>query len=587
MTIQDIKQKLHEKKNKIGLVGGSLVIKEYDESKHNISAHITPKGWNIEIAVRKEFNPIIDRRQKAYARKKNINNGLETLLDGVLSHEIGHWELPFSSEKGCPYDVYNHDKIVESIKSALPKDKRSQASYVTNAFEDLIDNARCREFNGNLSGQVLFWDNEGLSLSEHGQKGYTPFYEAFVKLNMHLSGDKLDSSLLKRHYNNQKNIDQAVQKVIDELNLPKDVANTQESSSSLFNKPNWQDMAYGFAKNLAPLLEQTPRERLSAFDSGNSGSGSEEEEEPKAGNGLEEKARTQDGKEEIAYGRYSGNEKLSTNITAFEQLDSIYKKLAKDISVKVDSMTRSQSLPIAPLNYRAFDSEKDDPAKIKASRLKLTDNGLTFSYPNQPISINSKFKMQRKSFPDFKMVVLDNSGSMAEGIDGNAGSKESIPWGNNSKYHFALLGYYGIENFLQRQGIAQYINHGLSLFSDNTRYKESDFSGIEDVRKLALSPQFSNTYLDAKILTKALKGRESLVLSLSDGEIGNWDSEKAEFEKLASNNYYAHIHLGGDTQFTNDLKSWNIPVFYVNSGKDLSHLMVDITKKQYERFTKQ
>ena len=586
MTTQQLKQKLHEQKNKMGLVGGSLNIKEYDEAKNNVSAHITPEGWNIEIALRKGFNPVSDRRQTAYARRKGIKDGLETLLGGVLSHEIGHWELPLGSERGCPYDVYNHDKILEAVRIALPDDKKGHAGYVANAFEDLIVNARGREFQGNLSGQVLFWDNEGLSLNEKGQKGYTPFYEAFVKLNMHLAGEKSDVALLKRHYTGKKPIDQAVQKVINEINLPKDIANTNLGTSPLFARPDWPTMASTFTRHLAPLLEQAPTERLSAYGSGE-GNGSGKEEESKPGNGIEQKMRTPDGKEEIAYGRYSGNEVLSTNITSFDQLDSLYKKLAKDISVKVDSMTRSQSLPVATLTYRPFDEDKDDPVRVKASRLRLTDNGLTFSYPNQPLVINSKFKMQKKSFPDFKMVVLDSSGSMEEGIDGNEGSKTFIPWGDNSKYHFALLGFYGIENFLQRQGIAQYITHGVSLFSDSTRYRESDFSGIAEVRKLALSPQFGNTRLDAKVLTQALKGRESLVLSLSDGEIGNWDSEKAEFEKLAANNLYAHIHLGGDTQFTNDLKSWGLPVFYVNSGKDLSHLMVDITKKQYERFTKQ
>jgi hypothetical protein len=149
------------------------------------------------------------------------------------------------------------------------------------------------------------------------------------------------------------------------------------------------------------------------------------------------------------------------------------------------------------------------------------------------------------------------------------------------------LGFYGIENFLQRQGIAQYIRHGVSLFSNRTRYKEADFNGIDDVRKLALSPEFGDTYIDAKTLAEALKGRESFVLSLSDGEIQNWDSEKPEFMKLAANNYYGHIHLGTDTQFTHDLESWKIPVFHIRSGKDLPHLMVDIAKKQYNQFTKQ
>ena len=65
--------------------------------------------------VKKGFNPIADKRQKAYARKKKIQDGLETLLTHVgILHEPAHWELPVDSGKGCPFDVYWHDKILES-----------------------------------------------------------------------------------------------------------------------------------------------------------------------------------------------------------------------------------------------------------------------------------------------------------------------------------------------------------------------------------------------------------------------------------------------------------------------------------------
>ena len=587
MTLQTLKQKLHEAKNKIGLVGGSLNIQEYDEAKQNVAAYIAPEGWNIEITLRKGFDPLSDKRQKAFARKKSITNGLETLLTDVLYHECGHWELPLGTERGCPYDIYYHDKILEAVKEALPQDKKGHAQYVANAFEDVLVNARAKEFKGDFSGQVLFWDNEGLAVKTQGQKAYTPFYEAFVKLNMHTIGDNVDTALLKRHYTHDKSVDKAVEQVVRELALPKDITTSKQGTAPLFNKSSWPAMVSKFTKYLAPLLEQAPTERLSAFDNGTGNQGGEKGQSlSPAGNGIEQKMGTPEGTEEIAFGRYSGNERQSKNIASFEQLDSVYKKLARDIPVRVDSMTKTQSLPIATLTYRSFDEEKDDPAKIKASKLKITSEGLTFSYPDQPLVIDSKFKMQRKSFPDFKMVVLDSSGSMAEGIDGDEGSKTFIPWGGNSKYHYALLGFYGIENFLQKQGIAPYIRHGVSLFSDRTRYKESDFNGIDDVRKLALSPEFGNTYIDAKTLTEALRGRESFVLSLSDGEIGNWDSEREEFRKLAVNNYYGHIHLGGDSQFTRDLKSWKIPVFDVKSGKDLAYLMVDIAKKQYEQFTK-
>lgn len=586
---EQLKQKLQEQKNRIGLVGGTLTIREYADAEHNVSAHITPEGWNTEITVKEGFNPISDRRQRAYAKVKKITNGLETLLRHISLHEFAHWELPHGSERGCPYDIYNHDKILEAVKKALPKNKQTQASYVANAFEDNIINPRCREFEGDFSGQVLFWDNEGLAARGKGQKAFTPFYEAFVKLNAHLWGDKIDKALLKRHYGNAKQVDEAVKKVIADLGLPESMATT-EGTERLFNRPQWAQMASVYTKHLAPLLDESPTERLSAFSDKSEGEGQGQggEQKQPAGNGIEQKMGTREGAESIAHGRYSSNERLSTNITDYSQLDGLYRKLARDISVNVEAMTREQNLAIAPLNHRAFIEERDDPTRIKATKIVINGDGITFGYPNQQLTVASRSKMQRKSFPDFKMIILDNSGSMAQAPDNtdNVGRKSAIPWGDRSKYHFALLGFYGVENFLQRQGIAPYIEHGLSLFSSSTRYKEAGFQGLEAVRKLALAPEWGSTHLDAKVLSGALKGRESFVMSISDGEIANWASEKNEFRKLAEKNHYAHIQIGSGTQFTSDLEGWKLPVFYVNSGQDLAKLMVNAAKDTYRRFTR-
>ncbi len=579
MSIQSLTQKLHEQKNRVGLVGGTIKVEEYDQTDQYVSAAISRKDWGITISLRKGFDPIKDRRQRAYAKAKKIKDGLETLVLHVGGlHEPAHWELPVDSERGCPYDNYWHDIILEGIKKGLPQDKQGQASYVTNAFEDLIINPRCKEFNGDFSGQVLFWDWQGISCKEKGLPHYTPFYEAFVKLNMHLFGDGIDKALLKRHYSKDARVNKAVGKTIQDLQLQENTQNT----AYLFNRSRWQTMAEQFARNLAHLLDQPPQEKLSAFSQEGEG-----QEGSSSGNGIEERAGTGEGKEEVSYGRYSKREGHSPNITSYEQLDSLYRRLARDIPVEVEAMSREQALHIAPLNYRPFDPEKDDPARIKASKLELTDQGLQFGYPRDPLTVVSKSKIQKRSFPDFKMVVLDNSGSMRQAPDGssNTGSASFIPWGDNSKYHYALLGFYGIENFLQRQGVAQYINHGISLFSSTTRYKEGDFFSLDDVRKYALSPDWGSTNVDAGALKESLKGRESFVLSISDGDIGNWASEKDKFKKLIGNNYFAHIQIGGPTDFTRDLESWNVPVFYVNSGKDLSTLMVKTTNDVYKKFT--
>lgn len=576
MEIEKLKQKLHDQKNKIGLVRGVIKIDQYDEAEQNISASINPQNWNIQVSLRKSFDPRNDNKSRLYMKKKGIQDGLEKLISDVVTHEFAHWELPVNSNLGCPYNLYEHDKILEAVKKALPEDKQSHSSYVANAFEDMIINPRCREFNKDFSGQVLFWKDQGLICEN---QRYTPFYEAFVKLNMHLFGDRWDKALLGKHYTNDKKINNVVKKIIEELHLGENI----KDSSVLFDRARWPEMAEDFARILSPLLETAPRERLSAYEEG---TGDKNDFEQKSGNGIEQKLKTKDGKEEIAFGRYSSDESQSTNLTSYEQLDSLYRKLAKPLTVRVEAMTKDAGLNITPLTYKPFDPENHDITKIKLNKLFVTDEGLRFAYPDQPLTISSKSKVQRRSFPDFKMVVLDNSGSMKSAIDdsNNIGNTSFIPWGDNSKYHYALLGFYGIENFLQNQGIAQYIQHGLSLFSSSTRFKQSDFSGIDEVRKLALAPEFGGTYIDAKILKKALEGRESFVLSMSDGEVGNWDSEKSAFIELAKNNHYAHIQLGSETQFSRDLKSMNIPIFSVNSGDDLSKLMVDITKKTYDNY---
>ena len=568
-------QDLNRTKNQIGLVSGSLKLNEYDDAKNNVSAHINPKNWNIEITINKNFNPIGDKRQKAYARKKKIEDGKRVLLEDILMHELAHWELPFNSDYGCPYDTYNHDLILEAVKEALPEDKKGQASYVANAFEDLMINPRCKEFRKDFLGQILFWDDQGLQCKKQGKEHYTKFYESFVKLNMHLFGDNADKALLKRHYSNNKQVDEAVKKTIQELKLQENIQDT----SILFRKENWPKMASIFAKNLAILLDEQPTEKLSAYSE-------DGQQDKQAGNGIEQKTGTREGKEEIAYGRYSNDKQLSPNITSYEQLDSLYRRLARAIPVNVEAMTKKHSLAITPLTFRPFDEEKDDIRKIKPTKLFFNDKGITFGFEKEPLTITEKSKIQRRSFPDFKMVVLDNSGSMAQGIDGNQGRTNTIPWGDNSKYHYALLGFYGIESFLQMQGIAQYIGHGLSLFSNSTRYQESNFTDLKRLRELALSPEFGSTRLDAETLLTALNGRESFVLSLSDGEIGNWDSAKEKFHELASKNYFAHIQIGSENEFTQYLEENNFPVFYVSSGDELSKLMVNVANDTYKQFTK-
>lgn len=584
MISETLVQKLHEQKSRIGLIGSSLDVKERDGLEHNVQAYINPNGWNITIKVKKGFEPIHDRRQKAYARKKGIEDGLEILLTDVLDHECGHWELPHGSGKGCPFDIYNHDLIIEAVKKGLPEDKRQHAGYVANLFEDIVDNAQCNAFRGDFSGQVLFWDHEGIACKrELKRDSYTPIYEAFVKLNMHLWGDNADRALVKRHYSNEKNVDDVVAKIVKDLKLKE----RMEDVSPLFEKKRWARMAQTLAGHLAPLLDVSPHERPSAYSPLEEGSEGESQGQT-PGNGIEQKVNSEEGKEEIAYGRYKAGNGPSPSFEIHEQLHALYTRLARDIAVKVESMSRPDQLAIAPLTHRRFDEEQDDPTKMRLNKMYPDERGIGFGYEQSPLIITAREKMQRRSFPDFNLQLIDNSGSMREAIDGsgNVGNTGLIPWGDRSKYHFALLGFYGVQSFLRKQGIAPFIRHGAVLFSSGTRHREADFGHMQDVYRHILSPDWGGTTLNAEELTKVLRGRESFTLSISDGAIDRWESERATFKQALQGQHYAHIQLGGENQFSHDLAGWGVPVYHITNASQLPKLMIDTAKSTYGRFTK-
>ena len=79
--IQKLEYKLNQEKNKYGLVGAKPAkVQEFDDVDYDISAHINPYDWGIEVNLKTGYNPISDSRQKIYARVKKIKDGLETVV---------------------------------------------------------------------------------------------------------------------------------------------------------------------------------------------------------------------------------------------------------------------------------------------------------------------------------------------------------------------------------------------------------------------------------------------------------------------------------------------------------------------------
>lgn len=291
---------------------------------------------------------------------------------------------------------------------------------------------------------------------------------------------------------------------------------------------------------------------------------------------FDKKVQSKEGKEDIAHDRYKAGVGQSKNSECFEQLDSLYRKLAKEIPVQVDMPTHSYSHPLVAYGKEQFDPEVHDVPRHRLT-IGLTQEGALGVHVNKDwITLDEYHKEDFTRMPTFRLAILDTSGSMQEG----GGDKSFIPWGDNSKYHHALLGYYGIERFFERKRLAPFVQTGVVNFSDETRCAKG-----QQTKRLLLSPQFGGTTLDVDTLQKTLQ-QNSFVVSLSDGDIANWSKIRDQYRSIMTQHAAVHIQLGAKNAFSKDLESWDIPVHYVKSSGDLAKLMVKVVGEKYKRYVR-
>ncbi len=573
MELSNLRKELEKQKNKTGLVGVRLDVSEVPGN--TLSAHITTDWKNISIKYGTELDLVPDKKTKDYARNKGITNPELEVGQDILDHEMGHRENPVGTRFGCPYTVEMHDAIKESINNALTeKGKSGLEDFVTNAFEDVLDNINCRK-RTKFSGQTLFWNNQGLVNSENGK--YSKFYEAFVKINLSLGGNVEDHGLLKRFYTSNGKIKNAMKSFLNDMKSHLGTENIiklheKPEFRELFNynlerrEELWTALAHSFAYNTADLLDQKPKEKMF-------GAGGEGEENP-----FDKEMKLPKNKQEIAFKRYKEGKGVATHRDSQEQLYDLYKRISKDIRVETASYTDSQGMPLVDYGRR-FVTEDERKFKYKGVGFD-SDGELNIKTGKHQIQFPVAYKVHPRNFPKFKLALMDRSGSMAQSPENNSniGSTGFIPWGDNSKYHFALKGYFGIDNFFERQGIIGYIESAAIGFSGESGVRGNS----KDVAKSLLRTPSGGTSLDIDGLEKELQ-QNSLVLSISDGELSISDDEKTRFEdKIKQKGInYAHIQIGNDSTFSKYLHSIGVPVFPVKGDNDLAKTMITFVSGCY------
>ncbi len=587
-----LEERLQDKRNEIGLVGVQLRFLRPD-SGPSIAEHITSDWREVVIRIRRGLDLAPDGETKTYLRKisKTVKTPLEeTVAIDLLYHGCGHRELPVYTAYGCPYTVEWHDKILDGIARALQEqgkagqhvsdsngNTQSIESYLADAFEDILNNVNARSHTRH-AGQALFWNNAGL---EGPDKKFSDFYEAFVKINLALWGLPSDKVLLKRFYKNAEKTQVAVDSF---LNYVKVALQSEEISKlhmpinedlfeKLFLKEGWREMAYQFAKVTAHLMAGAEGQQAMRLCFGRQ-VGSESP--------FDRQIKLPQTQEELAYGRYKAGDGPSLHSDPLLQLDALYRRISKAIPVETSSYTEASAMPIAYYGRRNLEPDED----VRPSRIKgvgFTDEGeLTLRVSKHELSCPVTHKIHPQKFPKLRIALLDTSSSMTEAADGsaNVGNTNFIPWGDNSKYHYALKGLYGVNNFLIQQGVSAYVGAEIITFGDVVRKTGRTLLGSDEERRALLKMPSGGTMIDAQAIAEST-GERCFMISVSDGDILNWASQKDAFKKAISSADYCHLHIGQKNEFTSDIESWGVPVYYVSGDDKLSGLFIKVASSYY------
>ena len=563
-----LKEKLENRKNRNGLVGIRLRINR--QGGNSFSAHITlPDFTSISLNYGSELDLVPDNSTRRFAEAKRIENPELKIGEDLLDHECGHRELPTQTRFGCPYDVFTHERIKDAIARALNQTgKEGLENYVVNVFEDILDNVNCRR-RTDFAGHTLFWNNQGLVNSEN-QK-YSPFYEALVKINMILGGNIQDTTLLRRFYTNDEAVQKSVKSFISHLksrlNTDSVIRLDQRDEFRRLFTPNleermnlWEDLAYHFAMATSNLLEKLPKEKM--FGSEN--------------NKFDKEMKIPKTKQEIAYKRYKSGKGPAQSRDAQEQLYDLYKRISREIPIKITHFEEASSTPLVPYGTRFVD---EDDSEFRFAGIGITEEGgIGIKTTERELELPVQYKTNPIKFPRLKIVKLDRSGSMSRNPDNshNIGDTSFIPWGDKSKIHYAYKGLFGIDNFFRSQGVIQYVECSALGFSGELPIKGTS----EVIAKQILQKPSGVTTLNVNGLEKEIQ-KDSLVISLSDGEFPLTEEDKQRLRPKLKECDYVHIQIGNDSEYSSFLRQEGCNVFPVKGDDDLSRIMVDFVSKKY------
>lgn len=513
--------------------------------------------------------------------EKNPGKTQEVIRDGVR-HEINHHK--YRGFNGCPRTLDNHvDLIYSPIAEVLiGKGYNSEdAHYCSNALEDTI-------LHEDLSHGFSLEGIKDFFVDVGNNSKFTPFYQAHVMLNMYLWGNKKQKKELKKFCGYNLQVKEVLDGFLERTGIleikmeieTKDnkikVKDKNKIRDYLNDEKNWPEISRIYAEEFSKLM--TPCYALPLFNHSGSGTKGRESENPnEQGNEFDKEMKTKNFRKSRIRGAYAKGKKRPVWMDSFESLDLLYESLAQQLIIKAETYTKQSQMPIAWYGSRTFDFEKDD--------FKHTSFG--FDEHLKPelrkkrwhLDMPLEVKISQRGFPKSRFGILDTSGSMKEDFNGGSeiGNTLTIPWGDKSKYHGALVEWYSWIEYLKQNNLLS--QTGIELF--NISSETLIGKGLREAKKLALSPQFSLTKINLDTIKHMFEGRGNLIFSISDGDIENWKKINSDFIKGCKKHFYFHLQIGkpGSSNMTEDLQNANLYVEYINSPEELRGRTIDLTDK--------
>ncbi len=560
----------------------------------SLQARIDLTNYDIDFEIPQGWDPANYARIRKFAQKLKIKDTLRKVCNDVALHEVGHHKLRNDEQGlGVPGDLQGKEITIDAVSKAMLEAGRFSmqgALYLENCVLDVINNLNCTNYS-KFNGANMFFAEQG----EVNDGKYSPLYEAFVKLNMGLWGSRRQKTLVKHYYTDKDEINEAVKACIEEVGITKD---RKHNLQLLFNRSRWHTTFYTFAKHLVKLMDEDAPEIL--FGSGNGGKGytvpvqfdGEEGagtfDPEKIDDPLLKRVLDKDNLKKIMLRRNQQGEDIPAFVENWRALDYFYQGLASELYIKAETPKKGQRMPIAPIQTRPFDPDKDYLDQILFGKIVLDENGKpAFTVPRGYVEHTARYKSSITNYPELNITVLDNSSSMKEEANAKGvGRKNIVPWGDNSKYHYALLAYYGVEKALHRMGVGTKTRYNLVTFSSRTEATgEKSYEDRTAIKRRILEPVFGgSTSIDTGILARSAHEPGSVLMTISDGDIQNWNSVKNDFKRIIADKFYVHFQVGNDTQTTRDLESWGATVVKISDATEMPKRAIDITKRFYQSY---